>query len=174
MSRLFVCSLADMPDFTAQLRPDRVITLLQPEWQPPTPLEIEPQHHHRVVINDITEPLPDQILPNRTHVEDLLAFLGNAREASLLIHCWAGISRSTAAALIAMVLDAPGREREAVETLRARAPWAQPNRLILELADEVLGRRGALIHAYAAMEPAIAPPESRGLLELPRSLGRPE
>jgi len=174
MSQLFVCSLADMPDFTSQLRPDRVITLLQPEWQPPTPVEIEPRHHHRVEINDITEPEPDQILPNRGHVEELVAFLEDAREASLLIHCWAGISRSTAAALIAMVLDAPGREREAVATLRARAPWAEPNRLIIRLADEVLGRKGGLVHAHAAMEPAIAPPESRGLLELPRSLGRPD
>ena len=170
MSRLHVCSLAEMPDHAESLRPDRVITLLQPEWQPPTPPVVAPEHHYRVEINDITEPLEDQILPSREHVEGLIRFLESAREASLLVHCYAGVSRSTAAALIAMVLDAPGREREATRALRAAASYAQPNRLIIRLADEILDRRGGLVAALAVMGPATAVTESPGLLELPRTV----
>ena len=170
MSRLHVCSLADMPGYARELRPDRVVTLLQPEWQPPTPPEIDPECHYRVVVNDITEPSEDQILPTREHVEGLIAFLEGSRDASLLVHCYAGVSRSTAAALIAMVLDAPGREREAARALRAAASYAQPNRLIIRHADDILGRRGGLVAALAAMGPAEAVTEAPGLLKLPRNV----
>ena len=170
MSRLYVCSLAEMPGHVAALHPDRLITLLQEEWQPPTPLRFDPAHHHRVVVNDITEPMPDQILPTREHVEGLVDFLEASREVSLLIHCYAGVSRSTAAALIAMVLHAPGRERDAARALRAAAAYAQPNRLILQHADDILGRRGGLLAALASMGPAEPVTEAPGLLELPRAL----
>ena len=170
MSRLYVCGLEAMPGHVAALRVERVITLLQPEWQPPTPPEIHPDHHHRVEINDITAPDPAQILPQRHHVEALIAFLEASRGASLLVHCFAGVSRSTAAALIAMVLDAPGHEREAAQLLRRRALYAQPNRLILEHADDILGREGALLRARDHMGPAADPSECLDLLELPRTI----
>ena len=88
----------------------------------------------------------------------------------MLIHCYAGISRSPAAALIAMVLDAPGREQAAALTLREAAPHAQPNRLLIELSDDLLGRGGRLVAALDAMGPASTADPERGLLELPRSV----
>ncbi|HVV64212.1 MAG TPA: hypothetical protein VHC42_02000, partial [Rhizomicrobium sp.] len=65
---------------------------------------------------------------------------------------WAGISRSTAASY-ALLCDraGPGAEREIAEDLRARAPHAQPNRLIVRLADEALGRGGAMARAIEAI-----------------------
>ncbi len=170
MSRIFVCGLADMLDLAERLRPDRVISLLQPEWQPATPSGLAPEHHLRVEIHDITAPDPDQILPERAHVEQLIAFLEEARGQSLLIHCYAGISRSPAAALVAMVLDAPGREQEAALTLREAAPYAQPNRLLIELSDDRLGRGGHLVAALEAIGPASTAYPERRLLELPRSV----
>ena len=170
MSRLHVCSLADMPGCVKTLRPDRVITLLQPEWQPETPSELATDHHYRVTLNDITEPSEGQILPTRAHVEGLIAFLEDNRDASLLVHCYAGVSRSTAAALIAMVLDSPGREREAARVLRAAAAYAQPNRLIIRHADDILGRKGGLVAALAAMGTAEAISETPSLLKLPRNM----
>ncbi len=159
-----------MLDLAERLRPGRVISLLQPEWQPATPSGLAPEHHLRVEINDITSPDPDQILPERAHVEQLVAFLEAARGQSLLIHCYAGISRSPAAALVAMVLDAPGREQAAALTLREAAPYAQPNRLLIELSDDLLGRGGRLVAALDAMGPASTADPERGLLELPRSV----
>ncbi len=74
-------------------------------------------------------------------------------DARVLFHCIAGISRSTAAALIALTLDADGREQEAARQLRLAAPHAHPNRRIIALADEILRRDGRLIAAREAMGP---------------------
>ena len=66
----------------------------------------------------------------------------------ILIHCEAGISRSTATALIMYACWlGPGREREAMERVRKQRPTAVPNRRMVRLADALLGREGRLIDA---------------------------
>jgi predicted protein tyrosine phosphatase len=92
-------------------------------------------------------------------------------DVALVIHCLAGISRSPAAALIALAHDARGREREAASLLRKAAPFARPNRLLVQLADSALRRGGALV---AALD-SIGTPEPEALLNfepffLPRVL----
>ncbi|GAA5496732.1 Predicted protein tyrosine phosphatase [Rubritalea squalenifaciens DSM 18772] len=69
-------------------------------------------------------------------------------DAHLLVHCMAGISRSTATAMaiIAQALG-EGSEREAAVTVREIRPIANPNRLILQYADDLLERNGALLEA---------------------------
>jgi predicted protein tyrosine phosphatase len=82
----------------------------------------------------------------------------------------AGISRSTAAALIALALTAPGREELVARQLRRAAPHASPNRRIIALADRLLARDGRLIAARESMgaaEPLVAGP----LVALPLDLG---
>jgi len=70
----------------------------------------------------------------------------------MLVHCWAGISRSTAAAFTLLCDRAgPGAEHDIAEMLRERAPHAQPNRLIVRLADQVLGRNGAMVRAIESI-----------------------
>jgi predicted protein tyrosine phosphatase len=71
-----------------------------------------------------------------------------------------------------MVLDAPGREREAARTLRDAAAYAQPNRLLIRHADDILGRQGGLVAALAEMGPSEAVSDTPGLLELPRDMNR--
>ena len=79
-------------------------------------------------------------------------------EAPLLIHCMAGISRSMAAALIALVTKAGGREMEAAGQIRRAAPHAYPNRRMIALADGLLACEGRLVEAREAMGP---PPHLR-------------
>ena len=170
MSRIFVCGLDEMPDCVAELRPARLISLLPPEEQPPTPLQIASSYHLRLLIDDVDEPAAGANAPARSHIEALISFLRSSPpRSSILIHCLAGVSRSPAAALIAMALDAPGRERDVAQLLRAAAPFADPNRLMIELADEILERRGSLVAALASMGSADL---SRGfaVIDLPRSL----
>ena len=66
----------------------------------------------------------------------------------VLIHCEAGVSRSSAAALI-MYADwlGPGREQEAMERVLSQRPAAIPNRRMIELADKLLDRGGRLVEA---------------------------
>lgn len=66
----------------------------------------------------------------------------------VLIHCEAGISRSSAAALIMYACWlGPGREREAMRRVLAQRPIAVPNRRMVELADKLLDRKGNLVAA---------------------------
>jgi len=66
----------------------------------------------------------------------------------VLIHCEAGVSRSTAAALIMHACWlGPGREREAMDRVRAQRPVAMPNPRMVQLADRLLKRRGRLMKA---------------------------
>ncbi|HKA13870.1 MAG TPA: protein tyrosine phosphatase [Myxococcota bacterium] len=148
MARICVCGLDDMPGVVEQVRPGRLISLLPAEFQPATPPRLPASDHLRVLIDDVTEPKEGFCTPAREHVEELLRFLrASPLDVSLVIHCHAGVSRSPAAALLALACDAPGREREAAELLREAAPFACPNRLLVELADSALGRGGALVAA---------------------------
>lgn len=151
-----------MPRHARDLRPGRLVSLLPPHEQPTTPARIPPSHHHRVEIDDITEALPDHVLPEREHVGALIDFLLDWRDSRpLLVHCMAGISRSMAAALIAIAAHSPGRELQAARTMRSLAPHAHPNRRMIALADELLGCGGRLVEAREAMGPsqplAVAP-----------------
>ena len=66
----------------------------------------------------------------------------------VLIHCEAGVSRSTAAALIIYACWlGQGREEEAMEQLIAQRPYAIPNRRMVILADRLLQLGGQLLRA---------------------------
>jgi predicted protein tyrosine phosphatase len=152
---IYVCSLREMPRHAAALRPSHIVSLVDHDYQPPTPAGFPPAHHHRVQVHDISDMVEGMVCPSEADVARLIEFLGRwDGGAPLLGHCYAGISRSMAAALIALVAGAPGREAEAASALRRAAPHAQPNRRIVALADAILGRDGRLIAARDQMGPA--------------------
>ena len=103
---IFVTSLFDMPHFVRELTPARVVSIIQAELQPERPRELAESRHLRVQVHDISEHRDDHILPDRVHVETLIDFVSdwNPDEGALLTHCYAGVSRSTAAALIAAAI----------------------------------------------------------------------
>ena len=109
--------------------------------------------HLHLALSDITEPLPNYILAQRTHLDELFAFLQRwDRDTPLLIHCYAGVSRSTAIAFAALCFLAPGTsENEHAHELRTASPTATPNPRIVALADAALGRQGRMIAAIAAI-----------------------
>jgi predicted protein tyrosine phosphatase len=68
----------------------------------------------------------------------------------MVVHCYAGISRSTAAAFIALCVARPERdEREIARALRAAASFANPNPRLIALADDLLHRHGRMVQAIA-------------------------
>jgi predicted protein tyrosine phosphatase len=89
-----------------------------------------------------------EIGPQRWHVEQVIDFGRQVEHEGgrLLVHCEAGISRSSAAALtiFATWLGA-GKEQEAVDKTYAAQPHAWPNSQLVEYADDLLERNGALI-----------------------------
>ena len=101
-------------------------------------------------VNDVIEPQPDQLAPTREDVERLLVFgreVSETPEAHLLVHCRAGVSRFTAAALILMQANPEWPASAALDAVAAIRPRAWPNLLILEFGDAVLGRNGEIVAA---------------------------
>lgn len=153
---IYVCNLHEMPDHVRALGPTHLVSLVAPGEMPQTPEGIELHRHLRVEIHDISEPLDGHVLPEAEHLSEVIDFLRAWAhdEGALLVHCVAGISRSMAVALIALVIKAGGREREAAEVLRKAAPHAWPNTRMIALADRILGCEGRLVAAREAMGPA--------------------
>ncbi len=146
---IYVAPLSLVETTIADARVSHLVTLINGETRIDTPSSIEPDRHLRLAMNDICEPQPGLVLPCETHVSDLVKFaLDWDRKAPLLIHCWAGISRSTAAAFITLcALNPETSELDLARTLRTASPTAYPNRLLVALADEALSRNGRMMTA---------------------------
>ena len=90
--------------------------------------------------DDISLPVDDYILPQKKHVEKALEFAEEIGDGSLIIHCVAGISRSSAIALAVIAKSLGiGKEEEAIKELQILNPYCLPNKLVVRLADEILG-----------------------------------
>ena len=153
MSYLVVSSLAELPATVEKHGALDVLTLINADTPVPTPQGVAAERHLFLGFNDIDVPMEGLIAPSAEHLDRLLAF-GSAwdRHKPLAIHCWAGISRSTAAAYILALAINPGLdEAELARELRRRAPSATPNARLVALADEKLGRKGRMVEAIRAI-----------------------
>jgi predicted protein tyrosine phosphatase len=114
-----------------------------------TPAHIAAENHLRLEMNDIAVATEGRILPAAHHIRALLEFLPRwTGDAPLLIHCRAGLSRSPAAAFIALCALNPGvEERQLAQRLHNACELANPNPLIVELGDTLLKRNGQMIAA---------------------------
>jgi predicted protein tyrosine phosphatase len=150
---IIVCPFHAVPRLVEGGDITHVMSLLGPDTPHLALDRLHPERHLRLTFHDIAEPLDGFTAPRREHVERILDFATNWQPpAGLLIHCWAGISRSTAAAFATMCALKPEHdEAEIAWDLRRMAPTASPNRLMVRHADEVLGRRGRMIAAVDAI-----------------------
>jgi predicted protein tyrosine phosphatase len=151
MPTLHVCPLSRLHDTVAETGASHVVTLINRDTVVERPPGIEARRHLFLGISDIVDPLDGHILPGPEHVDELLAFVRTwEREAPLVFHCWAGISRSSAAAYITACALAPDRSESMIaEKLREASPTATPNRRLIGVADDVLGRGGRMADAIA-------------------------
>jgi predicted protein tyrosine phosphatase len=148
MNMIIVSPLSAVPKLVIAGGVSHVLGCLGPESQHPE-LGLKERHHLRLTFHDIIAEMEGFQAPTREHVEKIVAFVEDwDRSGKLLIHCWAGISRSTASAFTAMCLLNP-REDERVLAceLRSRSPFASPNLLMVSFADDILGRGGRMVEA---------------------------
>jgi predicted protein tyrosine phosphatase len=146
---ILVTPLSGIQNAISGYRPSHMITLLSPEHMIETPDGIDAARHLRVGMNDVADASASDMPPSAKHVDDVIAFgRGWKAQAPMLVHCWAGVSRSMAAAYI-LLCDRLGanREIEIAQAMRKRAPHAYPNPLMVKLADKALGRDGRMVAA---------------------------
>jgi predicted protein tyrosine phosphatase len=153
--RITICGIPELGEYSAA-GVTHVLSFLGPNSpDPPGFTAFAP--HRRLILrfHDVIEPQPDQIAPTREDVERLLLFgreVSETPKAHLLVHCRAGVSRSTAAAtLILMQANPEWPASAALDAVAAIRPYAWPNLLILEFGDALLGRNGEISDAAGAI-----------------------
>ena len=153
MTYLVVSSLADLHTTVADHGALDLVTLINVDTPVPRPPSIAADRHLFLGFNDIVEEIDGMTAPAVHHIDQLLAFGARwNREKPLAIHCFAGISRSTAAAYItAMAINPDLDEQALAEELRRRAPSATPNARLVTFADDRLGRGGRMVEAIRSI-----------------------
>jgi len=146
---IFVCPLSRAPALARDHGPSHVVSLLDPKTPFPE-LEGFGPRHLRMEIYDIERDADGAVACSDQSMGAILDFVGQWQRdaAPILIHCYAGISRSTATAFITACAHNPGADEEEIAlALRAASPTASPNRRFIALADATLGRNGRMLAA---------------------------
>lgn len=153
MPMIHVSSLSRLHDTVAATAASHVVTLINVNTPVPTPPGVAPDKHLFIGVSDIVEPLEGHVTPGQEHVVRLLDFVaGWDQERPMVIHCWAGVSRSTAAAFITTCRLRPDLdESDLAQVIRAASPTATPNARLVAIADELLGRNGRMTRAIASI-----------------------
>ncbi len=149
MPAIHVCSLARIAAVVEETGASHLVTLITEGTEVPRPAAIVPERHLFLAMHDITEAMDGMVLPSPKHVEDYLTFVEAwERDNPMVVHCFAGISRSTAAAFIGACALNPGMDEEELALqIRQSSPTATPNARLVEIGDALLGRQGRMSRA---------------------------
>lgn len=146
---IIVCPLSCAPDIARDRKPSHIVSLLDPGTAFPTLAGFDHERHLRLPIHDIEVEVDGLDALDGQRMQAILHFVTAwERDDPILIHCYAGISRSTATAFItACAHNTHADEEEIALALRAASPTASPNRRFVALADAELGRGGRMSRA---------------------------
>lgn len=146
---IHVCSLARLEETVELTGARHIVSLIGDEARVARPSCIVPKNHLWLRLHDISAPLEGYIVPAEEHVTELLNFVREwDRRAPLVVHCYMGISRSTASAFATVCALNPRRDEASIaQALRRASPTATPNVRIVTLADRLLGRDGRMVAA---------------------------
>jgi predicted protein tyrosine phosphatase len=146
---IHVCSLARLHETVEGTGALHVITLLKQTDRVERPRSVAEANHLILGMDDIAAPMDGYIIPGEEHVtRQIDDERGWDRTAPLVVHCFAGISRSTAGAYVAACVLNPRRDEWAIaRALRRASVTATPNPRIVSLADRMLGRDGRMVAA---------------------------
>jgi predicted protein tyrosine phosphatase len=155
MSMIHVCSLARLYETVGQTRARHVVTLLKQTDRVVWPAGLAPDNHLILGMDDIVAPIDGYVHPADEHILQLIDFARAwDRTAPMVVHCYAGISRSTAGAFVAACALNPARSELAIaQAIRSASASAMPNARIVALADRALDRNGRMIAAIETIGP---------------------
>jgi len=153
---IHVCSLARLHDTVVEIRASHIVTLLRTIDRVQRPQSIVASNHLILGMDDIVSPLDGYTHPAEEHVVELVDFVRRwDRRAPLVMHCYAGISRSTAGAFISACALNPGRDETMIaKAIRNSSATAMPNIMLVSHADRILKRNGRMIEAVMALGPS--------------------
>ena len=169
-----ICGIPELPQhFSAGVT--HVLSIIDTHEPRPSALDSYGKIDHELIrFDDVVAEYPGFEACTSAHIEQLLAFGGRVRtrpDAHVLVHCHAGVSRSTAAAAILMAQFRPGDEEAAFLKLLELRKHGWPNTRMVEFADELLGRDGAMLRGLDAYRRALIEAKPH-LREIVRNIGR--
>jgi predicted protein tyrosine phosphatase len=150
MTAIIVCPLISIAETAVRHKAREMVSLIAESQDFHRPGVISADRHLKLAMNDIGfAGTGGLIAPSEAHVESLIGFVRDwDQSAPIVIHCWMGVSRSPAAAVIAALSLNPEEDDFALAArLRSVAPHATPNTRLIEIGDRLLGRNGRLIAA---------------------------
>ncbi len=153
MPNIIVCPLSHVPTSLETHQASHLVTLIKDGTRVDRPRSIAAERHLMLTFDDIIEPMDGMVAPAEAHVRDLLTFIDGWDQARpMVVHCFAGISRSTAAAFITLCALRPGRaEALLAHKLRTASPSATPNIRLVGFADRLLDRNGRMVAAIESI-----------------------
>ena len=150
---IYLTRLFDCLEAAQAVKPARILSLLDPGDPFPEFPGISPSHHLKIEVDDIADLSAPILPPSPSMIRRIIAFGRVSASQSLLVHCHAGVSRSTAAILTILADRHPSRLEEICDLMATRAPQADPNRVMISLGDAELGLNGRLSQAAAKIRP---------------------
>ena len=150
---IYVTSLARLHETVERTGARHIVTLINADTAVVRPESVPEENHLFLGFNDITDVMDGMTPPGAHHVDAYIAFLEAwDRSRPLVVHCFAGISRSTAAGFIAACALQPDRdEHEIALEIRKASPSATRNARLVALADARLEREGRMSAAVKAI-----------------------
>ena len=175
--RFTVCGFAELKG-SCDLGASHVLSLLDPGIPAPPELDrVGSSNRVELRFHDVIDALPQTRPPAAEDIEQILALgselaLSRPSHRHLLIHCHAGISRSTSAAALLWAQGEPSRSpTDIFAEIGRRRPRAWPNLLLLEYGEAALGRAGEIVPA-AAMQYRRVLAEQPQFAQMMRECGR--
>jgi predicted protein tyrosine phosphatase len=155
VTTIVVSPVARIAEMAVRHRSREMISLIAKEQAFHRPAVISAERHLLLGMNDISFACKTDglVAPGESHVQAIIDFARDwDRSAPLLVHCWMGVSRSPAAALIAALAVHPEQDDAAlVRRLRTASRHATPNARLVEIGDAMLGRKGRLVDAIRSI-----------------------
>jgi predicted protein tyrosine phosphatase len=145
---IYICGVNELGAFSNH-RIDYLVSLNDPESPTPTPSWIKASHHISIDFYDAEEPVPGYACPERNEIEALLRWFADLTrkdpKTRVLLQCRQGRSRSPALAYAFLALIHPEADPTSLlgQLLVVRSN-AFPNQRIVDFADELMKRGGAL------------------------------
>lgn len=158
---IHVCSLARLHSTVEQTGARHIVTLINDQTRVLRPHSVAMEDHLILGMHDIAAEMEGFRAPAETHVHELIAFAQRwPRRTPMVVHCWAGISRSTAGAFITACALNPARDEALIaRAIRDASPTASPNPRLVAFADAILQRDGRMVAALEAIGRGIEAPE---------------
>jgi len=153
---IHVCPLSRLHETVINTGARHIVTLLRTPDRMQRPRHIPAGNHLVLMMDDISEAKDGFTAPSEDHIKRLIAFAQDwDRTTPLVMHCLAGISRSTAGAFVVACALNPARDEATIAAaIREASPTAMPNAMLVKHGDAVLGRGGRMVAAIKALSEA--------------------